>query len=66
MIFFQMDNKSLLRKSNILVLSGGWSAEREISIRSGSAVADALQRNDISFTHIDLKSKEDAQDLSEI
>ena len=60
-----MDNKSLLRKSNILVLSGGWSAEREISIKSGSAVAEALQRNDISFTHIDLKSKEDAQDLSE-
>ena len=60
-----MDNKSLLRNSNILLLSGGWSAERDISIRSGSAVADALKRNDISFTHIDLKSKEEAQGLSE-
>ena len=29
---------------HIAVLMGGWSAEREISLRSGKACADALER----------------------
>ena len=37
----------------IAVLSGGQSAERKISLQSGAAVADALQRKGHSVTRID-------------
>ena len=33
-----------LKEKNILLLSGGWSAEREISIKSGKAVESAFIR----------------------
>lgn len=58
-------NAEALQQKNILVLSGGWSAEREISLLSGSAVAEALARNNIAFTHLDLKSKEDAINITD-
>jgi D-alanine-D-alanine ligase-like ATP-grasp enzyme len=38
-----MDLISTLNQKKILILSGGWSAEREISIKSGSAVSKALE-----------------------
>ena len=55
---------SLLKQKNILLLSGGWSAERNISIKSGKAVARALEENEIIHTHIDLTSEDDARNLS--
>ena len=40
---------------------GGWSAERNISINSGIAVAGALNRNGIGFSDYDLTSEEEAK-----
>jgi D-alanine-D-alanine ligase len=39
---------------HIAVLMGGWSAEREISLRSGNACADALERQGFRVTRIDV------------
>src|SRR5579863_5159718 len=38
---------------HVAVLMGGWSAEREISLRSGRACADALNRIGYRVTEID-------------
>jgi D-alanine-D-alanine ligase len=39
---------------HVAVLMGGWSAEREISLRSGAACADALERRGHRVTRIDV------------
>jgi D-alanine-D-alanine ligase len=39
---------------HVAVLMGGWSAEREISLRSGKACADALVRQGYQVTRIDV------------
>src|SRR6202035_5895374 len=39
---------------HIAVLMGGWSAEREVSLRSGAACADALERPGFGVTRIDV------------
>ena len=39
---------------HVAVLMGGWSAEREVSLRSGRACADALARQDYRVTRIDV------------
>jgi D-alanine-D-alanine ligase len=39
---------------HVAVLMGGWSAEREISLRSGKACADALERLGYKVTRIDV------------
>ena len=39
---------------HVAVLMGGWSAERDVSLRSGKACADALQRSDYRVTPIDV------------
>ena len=39
---------------HVAVLMGGWSAEREVSLRSGKACADALARLGYSVTRIDV------------
>jgi D-alanine-D-alanine ligase len=39
---------------HVAVLMGGWSAEREVSLRSGKACADALSRRDYRVTPIDV------------
>src|SRR5256885_16401612 len=39
---------------HIAVLMGGWAAEREVSLRSGRACADALERRAYRFTRIDV------------
>src|ERR1700739_4749699 len=39
---------------HIAVLMGGWSAEREVSLRSGKACADALERKGYRVTRIDV------------
>ena len=59
-----MEPIAILQEQKILLLYGGWSAERNISINSGTAVAGALNRNDISFSEYDLTSEEEAKLLS--
>ncbi|HEY2134715.1 MAG TPA: D-alanine--D-alanine ligase [Xanthobacteraceae bacterium] len=39
---------------HVAVLMGGWSAEREISLRSGKACADALERQGFRVTRLDV------------
>ncbi|VAW58817.1 D-alanine--D-alanine ligase [hydrothermal vent metagenome] len=39
---------------NVAVFMGGWSAEREVSLMSGKAVADALERLSINTTVVDV------------
>ena len=39
---------------HVAVLMGGWSAEREVSLRSGKACADALERRGYRVTRIDV------------
>ena len=39
---------------HVAVLMGGWSAEREVSLRSGRACADALRRCNYRVTEIDV------------
>jgi D-alanine-D-alanine ligase len=39
---------------HIVVLMGGWSAEREVSLRSGKACADALERQSFRVSRIDV------------
>src|SRR5512133_2955700 len=39
---------------HVAILMGGWSAEREISLRSGKACADALARLGYRVTRIDV------------
>ena len=39
---------------HIAVLMGGWSAEREVSLRSGTACADALERQGFRVSRIDV------------
>jgi len=39
---------------HVAVLMGGWSAEREISLRSGKACADALERSGHQVSRIDV------------
>jgi D-alanine-D-alanine ligase len=46
-----------LRDMNLTVLMGGDSAEREISIKSGSAVADALESAGARVTRLDTAAK---------
>jgi D-alanine-D-alanine ligase len=39
---------------HVAVLLGGWSAEREVSLRSGKACADALERKGYRVTRVDV------------
>ena len=39
---------------HVAVLMGGWSAEREVSLRSGKACADTLERQGFRVTRIDV------------
>src|SRR5215468_3538376 len=43
-----------MKKKHVAVLMGGWSAEREVSLRSGKACADALERNGYRVTRVDV------------
>lgn len=50
---------------HVAVLMGGWSSEREVSLRSGKACADALERKGYCVTRIDVK-RDVATVLSEL
>src|SRR3546814_18790659 len=49
---------------HIVVLMGGWSAEREVSLVSGAGIADALERLGHRVTRIDM-ARDVAQRLAE-
>jgi len=59
-----MEDYSLLKEKKIAVLAGGWSAEREISLKSGLAVSGALEELQVNYNFIDLQSKTDAEEIS--
>src|SRR6202521_3696318 len=44
----------MTKARHVAVLMGGWSAEREVSLRSGTACADALERIGYRATRIDV------------
>src|SRR3989338_4842557 len=43
-----------MRMNRVAVLMGGWSAEREVSLRSGAACADALRDSAFKVTAVDV------------
>jgi len=49
----------------VAVLMGGWSAEREISLKSGNAVLKALQSRGVKAIGIDVKRETIVRDLSQ-
>lgn len=52
-------------KKHVAVLLGGWSAEREVSLRSGAACAKALEEAGYKVTKIDMTPDMDAVALGE-
>src|SRR4249919_4208770 len=50
---------------HVAVLMGGWSAEREISLRSGKACADAAERAGFRVSRLDV-TREVAAELREL
>jgi D-alanine-D-alanine ligase len=44
----------IMASKHVAVLMGGWSAEREISLRSGKACADALERQGFRVSRVDV------------
>ena len=52
-----------MKKTRVLVLSGGWSSERAISLKSGSSVAKGLKKAGFRVSCLDLKGKRSFQEL---
>ena len=46
--------KSMPQNKDIVVLLGGWSAEREVSLVSGKAIADALEARGHKVRRVDV------------
>src|SRR3546814_3454906 len=53
-------------KLHIVVLMGGWSSEREVSLVSGAGVADALESLGHRVTRIDMRSEEHTSELQSL
>ena len=50
-----MDSRTrVLQGRRVLVLKGGWSAEREVSLRTGTAVEKALREIEVQVKPFDL------------
>ncbi|ABD88843.1 D-alanine--D-alanine ligase [Rhodopseudomonas palustris] len=45
----------MTKRKHVAVLLGGWSSEREVSLRSGKACADALERCGYQVTRVDVQ-----------
>lgn len=45
----------MTKRKHVAVLLGGWSSEREVSLRSGNACADALERRGYQVSRIDVE-----------
>ena len=56
-------NLSNLIDREISVLMGGWSAEREISLKTGKAVTDSIKSLGLSVTGIDLTSPDEIKGI---
>lgn len=52
-----------LQRTHVTVLMGGTSAEREVSLKSGAAVANALTLEGVQVTRIDTAVPNWHQDL---
>ena len=48
------EGQAMSVSKHVAVLLGGWSSEREVSLRSGNACADALERRGYRVTRIDV------------
>ena len=59
----QDQNLSNLIDREISVLMGGWSAEREISLKTGKAVTDSIKSLGLSVTGIDLTSPDEIKGI---
>lgn len=55
----------MTKSRHIAVLMGGWSAEREVSLVSGAAVAKTLRERDFTVTEVDV-GRDLAQRLSDL
>ena len=58
-------DSSFLGDKKVAVLMGGWSAEREVSLKSGNAVLESLKEMKINAKAIDLVSPEESELLLE-
>lgn len=56
-------NTSFLKNKRLVVLMGGWSAEREISLKSGMAIHNALAKMNVESKLLDLTSEIDFQKI---
>ena len=56
-------NLGSLEGKKISIICGGWSAEREISLKTGRAVFKALEDLNLDLDLIDIKSEKEAHDL---
>jgi len=57
------NNLDNLIDREITVLMGGWSAEREISLKTGKAVTDSIRSLGLRVTDIDLISPDDIEKI---
>ncbi len=54
-----------MSKKHVAVLMGGWSSEREVSLRSGGQIANALEKGGYRVTRMDV-TREIAADLARV
>ncbi len=57
------NNLDALINREITVLMGGWSAEREISLKTGRAVTDSIKSLGLKVSGVDLTSPEDIEKI---
>ena len=57
------NNLDALINREITVLMGGWSAEREISLKTGKAVTDSIKSLGLKVRDIDLISPEEIEKI---
>jgi D-alanine-D-alanine ligase len=55
----------MTKMKHVAVLMGGWSAERDVSLRSGKACADALERSGYRVTRVDV-ARDIAAELADL
>jgi len=59
-----MSDLKVLNGKKIALLAGGWSAEREVSLNSGSAVAKALDELELIYQFLDLQTEKDVERIN--
>ena len=58
-----VNNLDSLVNREITVLMGGWSAEREISLKTGRAVTDSIESLGLKVRGVDLTSPEEIEKI---